>query len=282
MDNNIPEEVVNFIYKNIELYQDLETILLIFKNQEEYYSDDDLAKTLNITIYSAKQSLVRLFLKNLIHKKKSSSEFYYTYNPSNKQNNEIIELLYRLNETDKIELMILILLQPLGENCSLTYNLIRENIISFNTIKDEDFDQVYPDYIKQFSDIHWTPAEVAIKAAKLLVGNPGTKVLDIGSGVGKFCILGSLTTHGYFTGVEFKESIADLSKRIINQFNIENAEIINSNITNIDFSKYDAFYFFNSFYENIFIEEALTDPSVELSPIFINNIGLFFIISLKN
>lgn len=129
--------------------------------------------------------------------------------------------------------------------------LTSDYLNSSNPVRDRDFDQLYPDSIKILSDIHWTSLEIAVKAADLLVKYPETRVLDIGSGVGKFCILGALTTDGIFTGVEYRKSLVNISQGVIKQLDIHNAEIIHSDIVNIDFANYDAFYFFNSFGENI-------------------------------
>lgn len=131
-------------------------------------------------------------------------------------------------------------------------NLIFNRFKTLINLKDEEFDEIYPSSIKELSDIHWTPVEVALKAAKLLVNKPKTKVLDIGSGSGKFCLVGASTTEGEFTGIEYKESLVNISKELIQEYNIQNFQILQDDITNIEFSEYDAFYFFNSFEENLF------------------------------
>ena len=59
------------------------------------------------------------------------------------------------------------------------------------SIEDEKFDQIYPARIRKLSPLQWTPVRVAAEAAKLLVTVPGTRVLDIGCGPGKFCLVGA-------------------------------------------------------------------------------------------
>ena len=44
--------------------------------------------------------------------------------------------------------------------------------------------------------MHWTPVHVARRAAQFLVTGPETRVLDVGSGPGKFCLVGALATQG--------------------------------------------------------------------------------------
>ena len=68
------------------------------------------------------------------------------------------------------------------------------------SVEDEKFDLIYPPQIRELSSLHWTPVAVAAEAAKLLVTAPGTRVLDIGCGPGKFCLVGASLTDGRFTG----------------------------------------------------------------------------------
>lgn len=134
----------------------------------------------------------------------------------------------------------------------------------FYSVTDVRFDLIYPREIRELSSRHWTPVAVALHAAKLLVNEPETRVLDLGCGPGKFCIVGALTTAGHFTGVEQRERLADLARTTIQRHDIRNAEIIHRNLTQIDFSAFDAFYLFNPFEENLFTTGKI-DTSVELS-----------------
>lgn len=134
----------------------------------------------------------------------------------------------------------------------------------FYSVEDEQFDLIYPAEIRELSARHWTPLAVARRAAKLLVTEPETKVLDLGCGPGKFCIIGALTTAGHFTGVEQRDRLAALARTTIRRHEIPNAEIIHGNLTQIDFADFDAFYLFNPFEENLFVTGKI-DTSVELS-----------------
>lgn len=129
--------------------------------------------------------------------------------------------------------------------------MIFKKLASNIDVDDNTFNKLYPYRIKELSARHWTPVAVAKMAADYLVEKPDSKVLDIGSGVGKFCLVGAATTKGRFYGVEQRESLTKLSRKIADKYNIKNVEFINSNIDEISFLDYEAFYFFNSFYENI-------------------------------
>lgn len=129
----------------------------------------------------------------------------------------------------------------------MIFNDIKLNI----DVKDSTFNDLYPVHIKELAGQHWTPIAVAKLAAEYLAEKPNTKILDIGAGVGKFCLIGAASTKGIFVGVEQRASLTKISKKIADKHKITNVEFIHSNINEISFSDYDAFYFFNSFYENI-------------------------------
>ena len=135
------------------------------------------------------------------------------------------------------------------------------------TVKDEDFNSIYPEAIRILAKTHWTPVIVAKEAAKFLSEKSGTKVLDIGSGVGKFCMVGATFTKGHFTGIEQRERLCNLSNHLSQCYRLSNVKFIHSNITQIKFREYDAFYFYNPFHENI-EQSAKIDGSVELGITF--------------
>lgn len=135
-------------------------------------------------------------------------------------------------------------------------------------VSDNDFDALLPAKYEMISKKHWTSVRAAKLASDFLVEKFGTRVLDIGSGVGKFCMVGALTTNGFFTGVEQRQELINVARRLSNDYAIGNVRFIHGNITSIQFAEYDAFYFYNSFYENIEVENRI-DSSVRV------DIGLY-------
>lgn len=129
-------------------------------------------------------------------------------------------------------------------------------------LEDDEFNSIYPMEIQLLAKKHWTPIEVAKNAAEFLVLFPGAKVLDIGSGAEKFCLIGAASTRGYFTGIEQRENLVDLSTELARANEIHNIHFLHTNITEVDFSSFDSFYFYNSFHENI-EEAARIDNQVE-------------------
>lgn len=145
--------------------------------------------------------------------------------------------------------------------------MIFEHLKQNKSIDDNEFNELYPIRIKKLAPRHWTPVKIARKAADFLVDKPDKKVLDIGSGAGKFCLVGAALTNGIFYGVEQRKSLIKLSRKIAKKYKIDNAEFIHSNIMEISFLDYEAFYFFNSFQENIDLTARIdksSAPSGEL------------------
>ncbi|MGH2622074.1 MAG: methyltransferase domain-containing protein [Sphingobacterium sp.] len=129
-------------------------------------------------------------------------------------------------------------------------------------VEDSCFDKIYPPEISKLAKYHWTPVEVAKMAAEYLVESSGDKVLDIGSGVGKFCLVGAACTKGMFYGVEQRESLVAISNQVAQKHQIQNVKFVHANIKQISLADYDSFYFYNSFHENI----ETTNPIDNLIP----------------
>jgi SAM-dependent methyltransferase len=120
------------------------------------------------------------------------------------------------------------------------------------SIEDEKFDQIYPADIRKLSSIFWTPVAVAAEAARLLVTAPGTRVLDIGCGPGKFCLVAARLTDGHFTGVEHRADLVAAANNAAATLQLTDINFIHANVTSVAFEDYDAFYLFNPFDENLF------------------------------
>ena len=129
---------------------------------------------------------------------------------------------------------------------------------------DAAFDNLFPIHIQKLSAIHWTPINVAITAARFLTRQPNARVIDIGAGVGKFCITGSFFTNGHFTGIEQRKNFVTIGRKVIKQFGLNKVELLDGNFTEIDLSQFNGIYFYNSFHENIVLADSL-DEQVDRS-----------------
>src|SRR6195952_1769110 len=75
---------------------------------------------------------------------------------------------------------------------------------------DEQFNQLYPKSIQLLSRRHWTPLGVARQAAMFLGLGKQVRILDIGSGVGKFALAaGFYTPKATYTGVEQRKYLVE-------------------------------------------------------------------------
>jgi len=115
---------------------------------------------------------------------------------------------------------------------------------------DAVFDGCYPDWVRSRSKRYWTPVDVARRAAELLVTDDNTRVLDVGSGAGKFCIIGALTTGGIFSGIEKRPGLVEVARAAAKHFGARRTDFILGDITSIDWRAFNAFYLFNPFLED--------------------------------
>jgi SAM-dependent methyltransferase len=116
---------------------------------------------------------------------------------------------------------------------------------------DTVFDRSLPPWARALSDVHWTPVRVARQAARFLAARPGARVLDVGSGVGKFCLIGALTTNGAFTGVEQRLHLVRVARDMARRNHVPRCRFVHGDATALDWSEYDGFYFYNPFAEQI-------------------------------
>jgi len=112
---------------------------------------------------------------------------------------------------------------------------------------------------------HWTPLHITWRVAQYLAPADNVKVLDIGSGVGKFCLAAAhCMPSAFFFGVEQRKDLvshAECGRKILG---LKNVHFMHGNFTQLDFRQYDAFYFYNSFYENLVATDKI-DDNIEYS-----------------
>jgi predicted RNA methylase len=127
------------------------------------------------------------------------------------------------------------------------------------------FDKVYDPRIRRLSEQHWTPVRVAARAAALLTRAGATRILDIGSGVGKFCIVGALCTDAEFVGVERREDLIRIASATAAEFGATRARFVHSNVEEFSFDGFDGVYLYNPFFEQISASLQMIDETVERS-----------------
>jgi SAM-dependent methyltransferase len=131
---------------------------------------------------------------------------------------------------------------------------------------DAAFDQLYSLRAQQLSSMHWTPLDIAIRAAEHLSGGSGRHILDIGSGVGKFCITAAhYFPEHIFYGIEQRKALIDEAIIAQNATKTANVKFIHANFTEVGMEQFDHFYFYNSFSENIVHHQPI-DNLIQASP----------------
>jgi SAM-dependent methyltransferase len=134
-------------------------------------------------------------------------------------------------------------------------------------VADDVFDRVFPPALRDVSFQHWTPVAVARRAAQLLVGAGARRVLDVGSGPGKFCIVGALTTLASFTGIERRPSLVEVARRVAEESGTDRAAFFRGNALRFPFDHFDGFYLYNPFYEQVNLALLQIDETNVHSPV---------------
>src|ERR1700733_5012034 len=147
---------------------------------------------------------------------------------------------------------------------SSRFSRLRRSIEAGELIPDRDFDTLYPPHVRALSSTFWTPVRVAQRAAKLLAPAPGRRILDVGSGVGKFCIVAASMAHATVPGIEHRRYLVRVARDAAQRIDAA-ARFIHGDLSAIEWESFDAFYFFNPFYENLRGQGELIDDFVELS-----------------
>jgi SAM-dependent methyltransferase len=133
------------------------------------------------------------------------------------------------------------------------------------------FDEVFPLQARWRTNVFWTPVEVAVRAAQLLVdASPnrigrGTTILDIGSGIGKFCIVAAATVRAHVRGIEHRPRLVEIAREAAAKVGVY-PSFDGSPIDAQEAGSIDGFYLFNPFAENLCRPADRIDGTVSLGP----------------
>jgi hypothetical protein len=125
---------------------------------------------------------------------------------------------------------------------------IRDALARRAELSDAELDQVFPDELRERSELHWTPVAVAIRAAELLAPSPELRVLDVGAGVGKVCLVGAILTGAMWWGVEQDGVLVAAANRAAWALDIDRrTRFVHGDGSRLAWDEFDAFYFYNPF-----------------------------------
>src|SRR4051812_32093145 len=90
--------------------------------------------------------------------------------------------------------------------------------------QDHMFDRLYPQSLRAKSAMYWTPLRVARRAAELFASHKAKRVLDVGSGAGKFCLAAASSRPDLeLIGVEQRSHLVDLASEAAGRLHLRNA-----------------------------------------------------------
>lgn len=133
-------------------------------------------------------------------------------------------------------------------------------------VDDYEFDLHLMSAARAASATFWTPIAVARRAAELFERHGVERVLDVGSGAGKFCVVGALTSAIHFTGVEQRLHLVQGAEVLAGKFGVaQRARFVHETMARIDFAQFGGLYFYNPFAESGFAREDRLDEEVNHS-----------------
>ena len=133
-------------------------------------------------------------------------------------------------------------------------------------VSDADFDAWLPGALRGISYRYWTQVGVAARVSRWLHERGASTVLDVGSGAGKFCVVGALSSGMLFTGLEQRRHLVDAAQALAARFGVmRQVALVHGGLDLVDPSGFDALYFYNPFGENVFPTSDRLDNTVEIS-----------------
>jgi SAM-dependent methyltransferase len=153
---------------------------------------------------------------------------------------------------------------------------VRDRIRLRKIVTDFEFDRWMMDDVRCHSARHWTPVGVAARVAGWLHERGVSRVLDVGSGVGKFCVVGALATPLSFVGIEHRRHLVDAARALARRFQVDTStRFIHGSLNARTALSCDALYLYNPFEENLHGTGMQIDQTVALGrPEFLQSIRL--------
>jgi hypothetical protein len=138
-----------------------------------------------------------------------------------------------------------------------------ERLRAGQPLSDARFDRVFAEGLRPLARLHFTPVEVAVRAATWLAGGGATAVADLGSGPGKFCLVGAAVVAGVtFTGVEQRVGLVQEARSLARRLGLDRARFVQGDVLEVPLDRYQAFYVCNPFAEGEAEPDEWLDPSL--------------------
>jgi predicted RNA methylase len=125
---------------------------------------------------------------------------------------------------------------------------IRDALARGAAVSDAALDQVFPDELRDRSHLHWTPVAIAVRVAELLAPLPRLRILDVGSGVGKVCLVGAAVTGATWWGIEQDAAQIAAANHAAWALDLDRkTRFVQGDGSRLAWDEFDGFYFYNPF-----------------------------------
>lgn len=124
---------------------------------------------------------------------------------------------------------------------------------------DRAIEALVPPDLRYLSPTHWTPADVAVRAVALLAPTPGERILDVGAGIGKVCMIGALSMRDtMWCGVEQHGPLVAVADELARSLGVaDRTAFVHGDALALDWTAYDALYLYNPFELTVFGEHPV-------------------------
>lgn len=139
-------------------------------------------------------------------------------------------------------------------------------------MSDARFDHLFPAELRVHSKIHFTPVKVARRVRDWLGPDPGVRILDVGSGCGKFCLVFGATGPGRVTGIEQRPNLHQAAEAAAKALGLERTTFLCGRMEDLDWRAFNTFYFFNPFYERIAYRQGMDDRTPPHAALYFDHI----------
>jgi SAM-dependent methyltransferase len=144
---------------------------------------------------------------------------------------------------------------PFTTNQSWRAKSVTRQLRGGELVPDPTFDEVFPEAVRTLSHVHWTPVEVAFRAARLLAPTRSSRIIDVGAGAGKFCLVAAAATGADVQGVERDPYLASVAREAARRMGLA-IDVRDGSFEAEDPSTFDGIYLFNPFTESVSLPDS--------------------------
>jgi len=137
---------------------------------------------------------------------------------------------------------------------------LAEQLAAGVPVSDARLDRLFGPDLLRLAGLHFTPLAVAARAAAWLTAGGAAEVCDLGSGAGKFCLVGAATTPARFTGIELRPGLVQVARQAARRLGLPRAQFVQGDLRTVPLDRYQAFYVYDPF------SEVEAEPDERLDP----------------